>query len=125
MGTQCETCTSCTTIEFVSKIDAGSSFLASTLGDYMVRLDTSPNEPIEVYGHPVYYHGVENEDGSKTVSADPLVILLYTGGEYWIWNLDINSIGGRPVKIILSTFLAPSTQHGISKKVRNHGSYPR
>jgi len=89
MGTQCETCTSCTTIEFVSSTinDPGTSFLHSSLTDYyMIRFDTSPNEPIDVYGHPVL---------PWTVSDDPLVILLYTGGEYWIWHLDINVIGGE------------------------------
>jgi hypothetical protein len=93
MGKQCDTCTSCKTLDFVENGDPGSIFLNSTLTNYMVRLDKN-GIPFDVYGRPVYYHGIQQSDAPNIVSQ-PLVVMLYTGGDYWIWELSPGSLEGE------------------------------
>lgn len=72
MGPQCETCTACKNLNVTY---TGSSITEAVF----FRLDVDDDVSFSSYGRPVYYNGLGTEA--------PLVLLLFTGGEYWLWNI--------------------------------------
>ena len=78
MGPRCDRYSSCITAKLTG------SLLSGKVTDYMVRLDRGDKkDPVNVYGRPVYYHGVLEDNNTYTVS-DPLIVLAYNGYHYWI-----------------------------------------
>merc|ERR1712127_663009 len=90
MDAQCNVCSACTNFRFKSAENDGDSFLTSKLPDNMLRLDRADGSPFESYQRPVYFYGsIDATTGTNIVSSDPLVILLFSGSDYWIWEIDV------------------------------------
>ncbi len=95
IGSQCETCASCSELDFYNVTSQG-------VTRYRRFDDQSSNIPGNVYGRPIYFQMLE-EFGN----ANPdLILIIYDGERYVAWDLtgDINATNETTMTTFFQTF---------------------